>query len=110
MPAQCPARKPHLDFVEFGQHIATVLVKKLPAYTKPYPDGERVWEQTRSEGDEVVVVRAVDTGRYMAALTADGCWLNLWTLYNKEGERRGVLFAATRPSDELSLTSTSPTL
>ena len=65
----------------------------LPGYTEPPPHGRRIPGFRALPGDRLVIVALHSTERFVSALTEDGVWVNLWTLYNLRGEPVGVLFA-----------------
>ena len=102
---------PKPDFEANPYYVARV--KKpfvCPAYTKAYPDGKSVFIRTNSGeqkklvynvGEEVSIVSVHYADGYLSALVhPSGHWINLWTIFNKEGKPRpprGISFCEFWP-------------
>ena len=101
---------PKMDFQANESYVARV--KKpfhCPAYTKPYPDGKRVyirtdagWKQVvYTAGEEVTIVSSNYAMGYQSGLVQpDGHWINTWTIFDSNKRMRipgGIAFCELRP-------------
>ena len=87
--------RPHFHFLENGDALTFEVVVYCRGYIAPPPDGYRTGESWR-RGETFTAVAEVQREEYVAVLTPQGSYVNVWTLHNRSGNASGVNFAVPR--------------
>ncbi len=69
-----------------------VIVDKSRLWTAPFPAGEKEDGEGLSRGEEATIVNWFQSEEYTGGQLANGYWINLWSLYNKNGLPVGIWF------------------